>query len=44
MFNPMTLACVRGGKMAEMMVNAPLAIPELPAPAMARPMINIDDD
>jgi hypothetical protein len=44
MFMPRNLACSCNGKTAEMMVKAPLEIPEQPTPAMALPMMNMDDD
>ena len=44
MFTPRNCACARGGRMAAMIVKAPLAIPEEPTPAMALPTMNMADD
>jgi hypothetical protein len=44
MFTPMKSGCLRVGRAAAMVVRAPVAMPEDPRPAMARPPMNMDDD
>lgn len=44
MLTPRNRACARGGNTAAMMVKAPFEMPEDPAPAIALPAMNMDDD
>lgn len=44
MFSPIKRGCLRVGRDAAMVLKAPVAMPEHPRPAMARPTINMEDD